>query len=244
MKRIKRVDIRYWFPRQKENPMQKSKELEDELNSFFHEAFFYNETTVESHFSMPRVTVLSQDKKYFFTMSLINASLMMEVDSTIDLDSIILEVNKNMQYFYDVLKRIYDLDFLYSSIKLEIIDEEPNPLEKLKELLQLPNEKYESLAFKKGIIKDNYYINYNIELCKEFNFNIVEQSLSEEDLIDTMMLISLSRAKLNCEYLFWEIEVNDRYAYNHDSLYRTSKESMRGMILELRSILEKIEKSN
>ena len=51
------------------------------------------------------------------------------------------------------------------------------------------------------------------------------------------MLTSISDAKLCKEFLLAIIEINDRYAYNIDNNHETSKDIIRGMIIELKDIL-------
>ena len=53
------------------------------------------------------------------------------------------------------------------------------------------------------------------------------------------MVTSLSNAVINKEYLLTVIEINDRYSYNKDATHETNKDDLRGMIMELKEILNK-----
>ena len=61
--------------------------------------------------------------------------------------------------------------------------------------------------------------------------------LSEEDLFNKSMVTSLSDAQANKEYLLTVIEINDRYSYNIDRNHETGKDDLRGMIIEIKNIL-------
>ena len=51
------------------------------------------------------------------------------------------------------------------------------------------------------------------------------------------MLISSSEAKIGKEYLDIFYEINDRLAYNLDKEYLTTKENIRGLIMEVKKFL-------
>ena len=130
----------------------------------------YTDDNNLNNISIPRIKGASSDKKYFFTLSLINAILSIDV-SDITIDEAILLINSNTQLFYDIIKKIYNIKVVYTSIKLELIDEEDSK-DKLIKLLNLTPNDYEDLSFKRGIIKDDYYINYILTYTKEYNFKI------------------------------------------------------------------------
>jgi hypothetical protein len=237
MNKIKNIYLSYWFSELKDNPSKKVFELEDEIRSIINEPLMYNEDDNHTNLIIPRIQGISTDKKYLFTVSYINAILSINVDN-ISIDEAILLINNNIQLFYDIIKKIFGVKILYSSIKVEMIDENKKTKDKLIKALKLVDKKYENLTMKQGFIKDNYYINYIMEFSCEYNFNFKEQ-YSEEDLFNKSMVTSLSEAKLNKEYLYTVIEINDRYSYNQDSNYETNKDELRGMIMELKEILTK-----
>ena len=239
MNKIKSIYISYWFHELSFNPSNKIDILEKELTSIIDTPIIYNPDNSFKNISIPRIEGLSRDKKYLFTMSLVNAMLSINVNNDLDDDEILLLINSNSQLFYDILKNIYNIDIIYTSFKLEFVDENKKSKEKLVRLLNLSNNNYEDLSFKRGIIKDDYYLNYLLVYSKEYNFNVKNNDgeVIEQDLFDRSMITSISEAKFKREYLLTIIEINDRYAYNVNKDHRTSKEDLRGMIIELKDIL-------
>ncbi len=238
MNKIKNIYLSYWFNELENNPSSKVFELESEIKSIINEPIMYNEDNSHKNIAIPRIQGMSKDKKYLFTMSLINAILSININDNIDNDEAILLINNNIQLFYDILKKVYDIKILYSSIKIEMVNEEKTIKEKLIKNMNLSEKDYENLSFKRGFVKDNYYINYVLDYSCEynFNFNTVDKPL-EEDLFNKSMITSLEDAKLNKAYLLTVIEINDRYSYNINKLHETKKDDLRGMIIELKYIL-------
>ena len=237
MNKIKNIYLSYWFDELKDNPSNKVFELEDEVKSIINAPLMYNEEDSHVNLIIPRIQAISPDKKYLFTVSLINAVLSISVDN-IDIDEAIMLINNNIQLFYDIIKRVYGVKILYSSIKVEMVDENKKTKKKLMDLLKVENKNMENLTIKQGFIKDNYYINYILEYSTEYNFNF-DNKMSEEDLFNRSMVTSLKNATLNKEYMFIVVEVNDRYSYNLDPNYESSKDELRGMIMEIKEILTK-----
>lgn len=238
MNKIKNVFISYWFKEINYNPANHVNELEDEIKSIFNAPVMFNDDKLLNNISIPRIQCISPDNKYFFTMSLVNAFLSINISDDINNDELLLLVNNNIQLFYDILKNIYGVSILYSSIKVELVDDNKNAINKLIKLFNLSNNNYEDLSIKRGIIKDDYYINYIQTYAKEYNFNVKrDNNTTEQDLFDRSMITSLSEAECTKEFLLTVIEINDRYAYNLDKNYETTKDNIRGMIIELKEIL-------
>lgn len=223
------------------NPISKIEELENSLNKMFNRPFMVNNMEVGRNISMPRIQSISSDKTMLFTMSLVNATLSVHYNEEVSYDDIILMINENTQLFYDLLNEIYDVEIVYTSIKMELMKEDDNPCLYLKDKLDLEDMEYEDLSFKKVICKDDtYYINYMFNTGKEINFNIgVKGSVkpSQNDMFDRSMLISLSDANVTKRTFNTVVEINDRLAFNNDGTYLTTKENIRGMISEVKDIL-------
>ncbi len=235
--RIQNINISYWFKELDYNPNNKINELTNEIKSIIDTPLFYNKEKEGRFISMPRIEGISKDKKYTFNMSLINANLFINTDF-LSIDDVILLINEKVQVIFDILKEVYNLDIIYSSIKLQMVND--NNIKFIKDKLNLKDNNYEDLSFRRGFIKDEYYINYIINTGKEYNFNILKNdNMIEQDMFDRTLLISLSDAKLNKEFTSIIIEINDRYSYNKNKDYRTTKDIIRGMILELKNILNK-----
>ncbi len=237
--KIQSIHICFWFLEMDYNPVVKIEELSSSIKSIINQDLMYNNEGIHNLISMPRIQGMSKDNMYFFTMSLINANLSINVKEEMDNDEAILLVNNLIQLLYDLLKRIYDVEIIYTSIKLELISLDMKKKSEFSQILHLNEDDYHDFSLRKGFNKDDYYINYIINLNREYNYNISKPANNiQRDLFDRTMLISLQEATLSKEYLLYIIEINDRYAYNNDSKYRTSKENIRGMILELKDILE------
>ena len=238
MNKIRTIYLSYWFHELSDNPAKKVYELEDEVRSIINEPLMYSEDNNHLNLIIPRIQGMSTDKKYLFTVSYINAILTINIDEDIDNDEAILLINNNLQLFYDIVKRIFDVKVIYSSIKIEMVDDSKKAKNKLINLLKLKDEKYENMTFKCGFIKDNYYVNYALEYNTEYSFNFDNKDkLTEDDLFNKSMVTSLEDASLNLEYLLTIIEVNDRYSYNMNRDYETNKDELRGMIMEIKNIL-------
>lgn len=238
MNKITSIYLSYWFSELDYNPAMKVNELEEEVRSIIDTPLMYNDDKSNRNISIPRIQGISSDKKYFFTLSLVNSFLSISLEKEIDIDEAILLINNNTQLFYDILKKVYNVHIVYTSIKVELINEEKGIKEKTIKLLKLKKDNYEDLTMKRGLMKDDYYINYSLSYSKEYNFNVKsDKELVEQDLFDRSMITSLSKANFNKEYLLTVIEINDRYAYNLDSLHETKKDDIRGMIIELKDIL-------
>ena len=237
MNKINSICISFWFKELSNNPSNKVNELEEEVHSILDMPMMYNDKLGNSNISIPRIQGMSKDKKYFFTMSLVNAFLSINFPDSISTDEAILLINNNMQLFYDILKNIYDVHIVYSSIKIELIDSKSKK-DKIVKLFNLSANDYEDLSIKRGIIKDDYYVNYILTYTKEYNFNFKnEGNIIEQDLFDRSMITSISEAKLNKDFLLTVVEVNDRYAFNRDKTHETSKDDIRGMVIEIKEIL-------
>ena len=238
MNKIKTIIISYWFKELDNNPSLEVFDLEDEIKSIIDEPLMYNDDNANVNIAVPRIQGMSKDKKYLFTISLINASLSINIDDKTDNDEIILLINNNIQLFYDIIKKIYNTKIVYSSVKIEIINNDKEAKDKLINNLKLSSGNYENLLFKRGFIKDNYYINYVYDYSTEYNFDFEKSgNVLESDLFAKSMITSLEDAKSHKEYLLTVIEVNDRYSYNINREHETGKDDLRGMIIEIKDIL-------
>lgn len=239
MNKIKNIYLSYWFKELDYNPSSKVDELCDEIKSIIDKPLMYNQDMPNNNIAIPRIQGISSDNKYLFTVSLINAILSININDNIDIDEAILLINNNVQLFYDIIKRVYDVKIVYTSIKIEMINEDKRVKNKLIKSINLADNEYENLTLREGIIKDNYYINYILEYSSEYNFDIENSTkLSEEDLFNKTMVTSLSDANLSRKFLLTVVEINDRYSYNINNKHETSKDDIRGMILELKDILK------
>ena len=233
--KVQNIIISYWFKELDYNPSIKIKEIEDSFKNIIDMPFLFNEEKEGRLVGMPRIEGISKSKKYFFNMSLINATLIINCQ---DEEDILLTINNYLQLVFDILNDTYNVRILYTSVKLEMINEMRNSVNYLKEKYHVDDDNIEELNFKKGLVKDDYYINYYVSSSREYNFQISNTNGLEKDIIDRSMLISLSEASLKREYVLTILEINDRYAFNQNKEYTTTKNSLRGMILQLQELLK------
>lgn len=238
---INSVTINFWFKELLESPSKKVLELEESLNSILHNNFMYSDMPVGDSIDIPRVQCISEDKKNYFTMSLVSCNLNIDVKD-LDNDEIVLLINEDIQILYDVLKDLYNLDIIYSSIKFEATKEDRKVVDKMIKKLSLDNKDYEDLSFKEvKKVDDTYYECIVLNSSKEINFDIQVpvENPKENDLYTRSMLISTSEAKIGKVLLTVNYKINDRLSYKNDKDYLSTKESIRGLIIELKDFVEK-----
>ena len=239
--KINNITINFWYKELLDSPSIKVMELEDNLNSLFHNHFMYTDMPTKENIDIPRVQCISDDKKVFFTMSLVSSTLNINVNDK-DNDEIVLLVNENMQLLYDVLVDLYGVEIVYSSIKLEANKQDNKVIDKIVKKLSLDKDEYEDLSFKEvKKVDDTYYECVVINSSKEINFDIQVpvENPKENDLYTRTMLISTSEAKIGKTLLTINYEINDRLAFNNNKEYLSTKESIRGLIIELKDFIEK-----
>ena len=239
--KIRSVTISYWYKELDSNPIIDIEKLENSLNTMFVRPFLVNDIDIGSNISIPRIQAINSDKTLLFTMSLVNCNILINFVNDLNDDEVILMINENVQLFYDLLKEIYDIKIVYTSIKVDMVTVMDSPCDYFINGLGLKDDNYVDFSFKKVIGKDDtYYINYLVNTGKEINFNIEYNGNkpSESDLFDRSMLISLLDAKVTRETLGIVVEINDRLAFNLNNNYLSTKENIRGMIGELKSVLK------
>ena len=238
---INNVTINFWFKELMESPSKKVLELEENLNSLFHNHFMYTDMPPKENIEIPRVQCISEDKKTYFTMSLVSSVLTINVKD-MDNDDIILLVNENIQLLYDVLVDLYGIEVVYASIKVDAVKKDNKVIDKIVKKLSLDKDDYEDLSFKTvKRVDDTYYECIVINSSKEINFdiNVPVANPKQNDLYTRSMLMSTSEANFGNTLVSINYEINDRLSYNNDKEYRTSKESIRGLIIELKDFIEK-----
>ena len=237
--KINNVNISLWFKELDFMPQEKVNELENSLKSILDTSFLYNDIPIRKNIDIPRIQAKSKDNKYFFTLSLINCNLSIDV-SNFDNDELLLMINENIQLLFDVLNEVYDLKVIYTSIKINAIDKKNSQV--LFDKLSLSSD-YEDISLKRvKKIDDSYYECIIVTSTKEVNYNIQvmgDEQPIESDLYNRSMLISSSEADIGKEYLDIFYEINDRLSYNLDKDYLTTKENIRGLVMETKNFLNK-----
>ena len=233
---IKNIVISFWFDELSFNPKDKINELQEEIKSIIDTPLLYNEEDVNHFITMPRIQGISNNKEFSFFMSLINCHLTINVNNK-DVDEIILLINNNIQYLYDILTNIYEVQIRYTSLKVELMEEINDASNVLSKRFGF-DDKMEDFSIRKGFIKDDYYVNILLNSGNEYNYNIErKEQYTEQDIFDKTMITSLQNAQKNKEFINKIIEINDRNAFNKDANYLSEKETIRGMIIVLKDIL-------
>ena len=244
---IKQAVISFWYKELEYNPMCKVGELENSLASYFPGPFLINEQEPFVNISMPRIIARANNEIFHsvFNMTLVNANLNIGFNNG-EKDDIVLKINEMMQGMYDVLKEIYDISVVYSSIKLEIIERIEETLDVQKELLADTNHNLEDFMVKRSLLKDNkYYLNEITTVTKEVKVDIkVPKNVkpNEGDMMARSMLISLKDSKVIGNIKNTILEINDRLAYNNDPTYLVDKDSLRNLLFEFKLLLDEYTK--
>lgn len=237
METINNIVISFWFDELLIHPKEKINELQEEMKSIIDTPLLYNKEEINHYIGMPRIQGVSNSKEYSFIMSLINCHLTININNQ-DIDEIILLINNNVQYLYDILTNVYDLQIRYTSLKVQIFEELSDAARVLAKRYDI-NKKVEDFSIRTGYIKDDYYINILLNSGKEYNYNIErKEQYIEQDIFDKTMITSLQNAHQNKEFINKIIEINDRNAFNKDMNYLSTKDIIRGMIIELKDILK------
>ena len=239
---VRNIVLSFWFSELDYNPIDKVNELENNLGMYFQKPFFINETKPYVNLVMPRIMAYSLDKKSDLNISLTNmVSNIQVLNNFTDNDEVMMYVNEKMQLLFDILRDIYDVEVLYSSIKVELFNKIPDiSLKMQKILLKEANDNLEDFILKRGLKKDNkYYVNYTISTTKEINVDIKLKEGVEprnDDMLIRSMLVSLENTKVGSEILNNVIEVNDRLSFNNDASFRETNDSLRDLLFEFRKI--------
>ncbi len=237
MEIINNVVISFWFDELAFHPKDKINELQEEIKSIIDTPLLYNEEGINHYISMPRIQGISTSQDVSFVMSLINCHLTINVSNK-DIDEVILLLNNDIQYLYDILVEIYGLQIRYTSLKVQIVEELNDAAMVLANRFGI-DKKIEDFSIRRGYIKNDYYINILSSSSKEYNYNIErKEQYIEQDSFDKTMITSLQNAHKNKEFINEIIEINDRNAFNKDANYLSKKDIIRGMIIELKDILK------
>lgn len=238
--KYKNAVISFWYKELEYNPICKVGELENNLGSYFQSPFLINEEPPFINIGLPRIVAHGINQDYLFNMSLVNANLFINLQDINDINDVILKINELSQTVFASLKEVYNIEILYSSIKIEISELVDNKINFQKELL-LNEDEYEDFSLKTCHSKNNkYYINETISLAKEVKIDISipkDVPFNESDMISRSMLISLD-GKNFANIKNQILEINDRLNYNNNSNYRVSSDDLRNLLFEFNLLLK------
>ena len=237
----KHLNISLWFKELNINPGDKVKEIEESLNGYYNPPFIYETKSDNINIQLPRVIGINKEENKSFNMSLINASMDFNFNIK-DIDELMLIINENIQVLYDTLVNNFELEIIYSSIKVDILKKEENKEETIKSLIKEKN-LLEDLLLKRGYSKGKYYINITDNINNEVKYDIkVPNGVmpNEQDMLARSMLISLEEAKIGSTIHGIVFEMNNRCEYNKNKEFRINKDEIREFIFDIKQELKKI----
>ncbi len=244
--KINSIEFSVWYKELTFNPIDKIKDLEQALTSKFTTPFLVNNREPYVDIALPRIVGNNKENDTLFDMTLINLCYQRRYHDNAMMQDAIMEINENLQYFYDVLKDIYDVDALFASIKVDVTFNNNFIDDIAKKYLKGSNNNIEDLVIKEGFNKDDkYYVNWTISANKEISYDITIQSgakPNEGDMFSRSMITSLKNARVGSSNKNICLEINDRLSYNNDDTYRLDKEKIRDLIYEFKLLFEQIDK--
>ena len=237
--KLKQAIISFWYKELEYNPICKVNELENGLSNYFNKPFLINNQEPFINIGMPRIVATSENN-YSFNMSLVNANLIINLNDLEDIDNMILSINEMMQLIYDLLIEVYDLDIIYTSIKIEISEFVDNK-EKIQKDILISRDNYEDFLVKTSICKDDkYYINKTISLVKEIKVDIKlpkNAPLNDNDMLTRTMLVSIDN-NTSKDVKNSVLEINNRLHYNKDDEFIVKKSDIRDLLYEFKLLLK------
>ena len=223
--KIKDSAITFWFQKQP-NP----KIYVDKFNDILKEHFFdFNIIGVPANIdpAIPRLTAVSSSNHSNIEISLINARLRTNFDENYseDINMCINYLKERILKLFEALKSC-DINIVYSAIFINLEEKENNAVEKIKEhFLKIENlETVDEIGVRFSQVVDNkFYSNISFNNSKQIKLEKIFEG-NKGEIIFT--LISLNDAIEIENYLSVSLELNDKFAFNLDSNYSTSKEEL------------------
>mgnify|MGYP004581100385 CR=1 FL=1 len=118
--KINSIEFSIWYKELTFNPIDKINDLEQALTSKFTTPFLVNNREPYVDIALPRIVGNNKENDTLFDMTLINLCYQRRYHDNVMMQDAIMEINENLQYFYDVLKDIYEY-FLSIGREIEVI---------------------------------------------------------------------------------------------------------------------------
>lgn len=236
--KIKDSAITFWFQKQP-NP----KIYVDKFNDILKEHFFdFNIIGVPANIdpAIPRLTAVSSSNHSNIEISLINARLRTNFDENYseDINTCIDYLKERTLKLFEALKSC-DISIVYSAIFINLEEKENNAVEKIKEhFLKLEGlDTIDEIGVRfSQVVDDKFYSNISFNNSKQIKIEKVFENNKGEIIFP---LISLNDASEVENYLSVSLEANDKFSFNLDSNYSTSKEELLKLFELATSQLEK-----
>ena len=189
--------------------------------------------------SLPRITATSLNGDYDLMMSQINIQLTRKKSADLDneFEKVIEEMKTIITEIYNSVSQVYNADTLYFGINCQVDIDDDNPIQTLKsKYLKNISENIEEMNLRYSTVEKNkYYTNTALSNTIEYNLQIPLTKDQEKNIvIDTMSTSQFNKVK---SFIQMNLDINDKYAFNNDSNYRTTTEEIQKIIDEMKNTI-------
>lgn len=220
--KIERITYNLFYPKI-EDIRREFLSIEEQLKEHFVLPFNLLPLPNDAPVEIPRITAKSKHNHSELQMSLVNTKLLVSFDEnySTDIEKCLNYLKERIYKVTDVLSKFSDGKFLFSGITTNIIFEKDNPINLLTEHFSKLNSNIEpyNVSNKYTYLKDNiYFINITIENLRKYQ-NVLTNNLSYKPTIKELS-----------HNLLLTLDLNDKYAYNHNNDYFTNEESIHKLL--------------
>ncbi|GAA0864566.1 hypothetical protein [Paraclostridium tenue] len=202
-------------------------DIEQELKEYFITPFNIIPIPDDAPEEIPRIIAKSQNGHSELSISSININLNIEFDDIYnrDIDRCFDYIKERISKLIDVFSKYSDGKFLFSGIiSRVIIDDIEDPIGFLSNnfLNVKSNNKLYNMSEKMAyLLDDTYYLNFNI-----YNIRTFEGVISENKVKPDVKEIS--------HYMSIDIDMNDKYGYNHNEDHICTKDTIDHIIKSIK----------
>ena len=197
--------------------------IENELKEYFFAPFNILPIPDDAPEEIPRIIAKSKNGHSELSISLVNIQMTIQFDENFNTD-----IEKCFSYILERINKVVDTfgkysneTFLFSGITSRIIiDDVEEPIEFLTKnciKLKINKDMYNASAKFAYLLEDKYFVNYNI-----YNLRKFEGILNQASIKPSIRELSNNLAI--------EIDVNDKYGYNHNEGHLCTKETIINII--------------
>lgn len=212
--------------------MQVAAEIERELGDCFLTPFTTVSIPSDAPEEIPRMIARSHNGHSELTVSLINVSLNVNFDDIFnkDIEKCFEYMNNRIDKLVEIFSKYSEGKFIFSGITSRIILDKINtPMEFLsknfvnvKSIIK-PYNMSEKITY---LIEDKYFLNFNVYNLRTFEGLMHENSVKPE-------------VKEVSHYIAIDIDINDKYGYNHNDEHISTKETIKYIIEKMKYNIDK-----
>lgn len=203
---------------------QKSTELEESLKKYFLSPFTLLPIPEDVPPEIPRIIAESPNGHSRFTMSLINLQLDINFDDMYneEIGLCFDYLEDRVELINDVIKECCNNIFLFAGVSARVIlnNDIPNTMEFL-------SEKFVGIKSRIEPYNINNKVAYVLEDAYYLNFNIANMRVYEDNHPATRIKPKLTQVSNQVSV---EIDINDKYGYNHNQEYQCTEDSINYII--------------